>query len=65
MADEKCAHLWEMIEESCSCPTYDSRGSGQHGDPCYGATCPCEGHKLTRTYRCRSCGEVSAEESVG
>jgi len=55
-----CYHNWKYVETETDCPTYHSRGEGQHNDPCYGSPCPCDGYYVTEHYQCGKCGKKDA-----
>ena len=58
-----CIHNWAYYGSYVNCSTYSSRGSGQHLDPCYGASCPCEGYSYEYEYKCQKCGALEVRKT--
>ena len=55
-------HDWAYYGSYVNCSTYSSRGSGRHLDPCYGASCPCEGYSYEYEYKCQKCGTLEVRK---
>lgn len=58
--NNECCHGSNLtfVKAEPDCSTFDSRGSGQYNDPCYGASCPCDGYHLIDYYQCKKCGNM-------
>ena len=59
-----CEHDWCYESTSSDCSLL-GMGDINQWHPCYGASCPCEAHEITTTYKCRKCGEEMSESSGG
>ena len=51
----ECEHNWAYKTSHIDCFRWEM-GDINQWHPCYGASCPCDGHTKVTTYVCTKCG---------